>query len=59
MAGAYPKRVRITPFFDLALEGESAFSVDKIRDETVGADALVHDPHNDFERRLRVRGDDA
>ncbi len=48
--GARPKRVRITPFFDLALEDSPNSSVDKIRDETVGSTLLFQNPHNDFER---------
>ncbi len=48
--GAHPKRVRIAPFFDLALEDSPNSSVDKIRDETVGSTLLFQNPHNDFER---------
>src|SRR5262249_47552491 len=49
---AYPKRLRITPFFDLALEDGPSASVDKIRAETVGSTLLFQNPHNDFERGL-------
>ena len=48
--GASPKRLRITPFFDLALEDSPNASVDKIRDETVGSTLLFQNPNNDFER---------
>ena len=48
--GSRPKRLRITPFFDLALEDSPNSSVDKIRDETVGSTLLFQNPHNDFER---------
>ena len=47
---AHPKRLRITPFFDLALEGSPNDSVDKINDETVGSTLLFQNPRNDFER---------
>ena len=48
--GASPKRLRIAPFFDLALEDNPNASVDKIRDETVGSTLLFQNPSNDFER---------
>src|SRR5271154_5701434 len=48
--GASPKRLRITPFFDLALEDSPNASVDKIRDETAGSTLLFQNPNNDFER---------
>ena len=47
---AHSKRLRITPFFDLALEGSPNDSVDKINDETVGSTLLFRNPRNDFER---------
>ncbi|HEX9170988.1 MAG TPA: glycosyl transferase family 36, partial [Roseiarcus sp.] len=48
--GGNPKRLRITPFFDLALEDSPNASVDKIGDETVGSTLLFRNPNNDFER---------
>jgi cyclic beta-1,2-glucan synthetase len=48
--GARPKRLRVAPFFDLALEDSPNASVDKIRDETVGSTLLFQNPNNDFER---------
>jgi cyclic beta-1,2-glucan synthetase len=47
---AHPKRLRIAPFFDLALEGSPNDSVDKINAETVGSTLLFRNPRNDFER---------
>ncbi len=47
--GASAKRLRITPFFDLALEDSPDASVDRIRDETVGSTLLFQNPNNDFE----------
>ena len=48
--GAKPKRLRVAPFFDLALEDSPNASVDKIRDETVGSTLLFRNPSNDFVR---------
>ncbi len=48
--GARPKRLRVAPFFDLALEESPNESVDKIRDETVGSTLVFQNPRNDFER---------
>ena len=48
--GARPKRLRVAPFFDLALEDSPNASVDKIHDETVGATLLFQNPRNDFVR---------
>jgi cyclic beta-1,2-glucan synthetase len=48
--GASPMHLRVTPFFDLALEDSPNASVDKIRDETVGSTLLFQNPNNDFER---------
>jgi len=48
--GASPKRLRVAPFFDLALEDSPNASVDKIRDETVGSMLLFQNANNDFER---------
>ena len=48
--GAGPKRLRIAPFFDLALEDSPNASIDKIHDETVGSTLLFENPRNDFVR---------
>jgi len=48
--GASPKRLRVAPFFDLALEDSPNASVDKIYDETVGSTLLFQNANNDFER---------
>ena len=48
--GAGPKRLRIAPFFDLALEDSPNASIDKIHDETVGSTLLFQNPRNDFVR---------
>ena len=48
--GSATKRLRVVPFFDLALEERPRESVDKIRDETVGSTLVFQNPHNDFER---------
>ena len=48
--GTEPKRLRVAPFFDLALEESPNESVDKIVDETVGSTLLFQNPRNDFER---------
>jgi cyclic beta-1,2-glucan synthetase len=48
--GASPKRLRVTPFFDLALEDSPNASIDKILDETFGSTLLFNNPHNDFVR---------
>ena len=42
--------MRVTPFFDLALEESPNESVDRIVDETVGSTLLFQNPRNDFER---------
>ncbi len=49
-SGASDKRLRVAPFFDLALEESPNESVDKINDETVGATLLFNNPRNDFEQ---------
>ena len=49
-AGSEPKRLRIAPFFDIALEESPNESVDKIRDERVGSTLLFQNPRNDFVR---------
>ncbi len=46
--GPKPKRLRVTPFFDLALEDSPGASVDRIWDETVDSTLLFHNPRNDF-----------
>ena len=48
--GTSAKRLRVTPFFDLALEDSPNASIDKILDETVGSTLLFNNPHNDFVR---------
>jgi cyclic beta-1,2-glucan synthetase len=48
--GTEPKRLRIAPFFDLALDESPNESVDKIVDETVGSTLVFQNPRNDFER---------
>ncbi len=48
--GARPKRLRVVPFFDLALEESPNESVGKIRDETVGKTLVFQNRNNDFER---------
>ena len=48
--GASPKRLRVAPFFDLALEDSPNASIDKILDETVGSTLLFSNPQNDFVR---------
>ena len=49
-AGHRPKRLRVVPFFDLALEESPNESVGKIRDETVGTILVFQNRNNDFER---------
>ncbi len=44
------KRLRVAPFFDLALEERPRESIDRIRDETVGSTLVFQNPRNDFER---------
>ncbi|HZZ61060.1 MAG TPA: glycosyl transferase family 36, partial [Roseiarcus sp.] len=48
--GSQTRRLRVAPFFDLALEESPNESVDKIRDETAGSTLLFQNPRNDFER---------
>ncbi len=48
--GLMTKRLRVVPFFDLALEESPNESVDKIRDETIGSTLIFQNPRNDFER---------
>ena len=48
--GANPKRLRVTPFFELALDDSPNASIDKIIDETVGSTLLFSNPQNDFVR---------
>ena len=48
--GSKPKRLRVAPFFDLALDDSPNASIDKILDETVGSTLLFQNPHNDFVR---------
>ena len=48
--GGKMRRLRLTPFFDIALEESPNESVDKINDETVEGALLFRNPNNDFER---------
>src|SRR5271165_3640283 len=48
--GAQEMRLRIVPFFDLALGESPNESVGKIRDETVGSTLIFQNPRNDFVR---------
>jgi cyclic beta-1,2-glucan synthetase len=48
--GKKPKRVRVAPFFDIALEESPNDSVGKLRDDTIGSTLLFQNPQNDFER---------
>jgi len=48
--GTKPKRLRVAPFFDLALDDSPNASVDKIHDETAGSTLLFQNPANDFVR---------
>src|ERR1700749_4633480 len=48
--GSQPKRLRVTPFFDLSLDDSPNASADKILDEKVGSTLLFQNPHNDFVR---------
>ena len=48
--GTNPKRLRVAPFFDMALEDSPNASVGKIHDETVGSTLLFQNPRNDFVR---------
>jgi cyclic beta-1,2-glucan synthetase len=48
--GARAKRLRVAPFFDLALEESPNESVGRIRDETVGSTLVFQNRNNDFER---------
>jgi cyclic beta-1,2-glucan synthetase len=48
--GDQPKRLRVAPFFDLALDDSPNESIDKIRDENVNGTLVFQNPQNDFER---------
>jgi cyclic beta-1,2-glucan synthetase len=48
--GASPKRLRIAPFFDLALDDSPNASLDKIDAEAVGSILLFQNRSNDFVR---------
>ncbi len=48
--GAREMRLRVVPFFDLALGESPNESVGKIRDETVGSTLIFENPRNDFVR---------
>jgi cyclic beta-1,2-glucan synthetase len=49
-AGDRAKRLRVVPFFDIALEESPNESAGKIRDETVGSALIFQNRSNDFER---------
>lgn len=48
--GASPLRLRVVPFFDMALDEGPNESAGKLRDETVGGTLLFENPRNDFQR---------
>ena len=48
--GAKTLRLRIVPFFDIALAESPNESAGKLKDETVGGVLLFENPRNDFER---------
>ena len=50
IAARRPLRLRVAPFFDIALDEGPNESVGKIKDETVGATLLFENPRNDFQR---------
>ena len=49
-AGDRPRRLRVVPFFDIALEESPNESIGKIRDETIGSTLVFQNRSNDFER---------
>ena len=48
--GAEPLRLRVAPFFDMALDEGPNESAGKLRDETVGATLLYENPSNNMQR---------
>jgi cyclic beta-1,2-glucan synthetase len=48
--GARTLRLRVAPFFDIALDEGPNESAGKLKDETVGATLLFENPRNDFVR---------
>ncbi len=50
--GDAPLRLRLVPFFDMALDEGPNESAGKLRDETVDGTLLFENPHNDFQRGL-------
>ena len=50
--GARRLRLRVAPFFDIALDEGANESLDKLKAETVGATLLFENPKNDFERGI-------
>ncbi|HWY84903.1 MAG TPA: glycosyl transferase family 36 [Roseiarcus sp.] len=48
--GTSSKRLRVAPYFDLALDDSPNASIDKILDETIGSTLLFRNPSNDFVR---------
>ena len=50
--GAKALRLRVAPFFDIALAESPNESAGKLKDETVGATLLFENPRNDFQRGI-------
>ena len=56
--GASPLRLRVAPFFDMALDESANASVGKLKAETCGSVLLFDNPRNDFQRGNRLRRDE-
>ena len=50
--GARPLRLRVAPFFDMALDESANASVGKLKAETCGSVLLFDNPRNDFQRGI-------
>ena len=50
--GAKPLRLRVAPFFDMALDESANASVGKLKAETSGGVLLFDNPRNDFQRGI-------
>jgi cyclic beta-1,2-glucan synthetase len=50
--GAKPLRLRVAPFFDMALDESANASVGKLKAETCGSVLLFDNPRNDFQRGI-------
>ncbi len=50
--GAKTLRLRVAPFFDIALDEGPNESAGKLKDETVGGTLLFENPRNDFQRGI-------